>query len=86
MMNYRTLCPTLTLTSLIVLVVRKPTGPITPTTHQCGRHFKMGKQSGRVGIRTPKDAVSGNFNLAKKIPTKPSLLILWPFLVKAQPS
>ena len=76
MMNYRTLC-LLTLTALISACSTQPTGPITPPPTSVGAISKW-ETSGRVGIRTPKDAVSGNFNWQKD-PTTFALNIVGPF-------
>jgi outer membrane lipoprotein LolB len=54
-----------------------PTGPITPPPSSADAITKW-ETSGRVGIRTPDDAVSGNFNWQKSS-TEFALKIVGPF-------
>lgn len=75
-MNFRILC-LVTLTSLISACSTTPRGPITPPPTSVSAISKW-ETSGRVGIRTPEDAVSGNFNW-QKAPKTFSLNIVGPF-------
>jgi outer membrane lipoprotein LolB len=75
-MNFRILC-LVTLTSLISACSTTPRGPITPPPTSVSAISKW-ETSGRVGIRTPEDAVSGNFNWQKD-PKTFSLNIVVPF-------
>lgn len=75
-MNFRILC-LVTLTSLISACSTTPRGPITPPPTSVSAISKW-ETSGRVGIRTPEDAVSGNFNWQKD-PKTFSLNIVGPF-------
>lgn len=75
-MTYRILS-ILAFTALISACSTKPTGPITPPPVSVDAISKW-ETSGRVGIRTPDDAISGNFNWQKD-PTTFSLNIVGPF-------
>ncbi|WP_421849051.1 lipoprotein insertase outer membrane protein LolB [Marinomonas sp.] len=75
-MTYRTLC-ILAFTALISACSTRPTGPITPPPESVSAISKW-ETSGRVGIRTQNDAVSGNFNWQKDAKTF-DLSIVGPF-------
>ncbi|MCB5162896.1 lipoprotein insertase outer membrane protein LolB [Marinomonas algarum] len=75
-MTYRTLC-LLTLTAAISACSTKPTGPITPPPTSASAISKW-ETSGRVGIRTKEDAISGNFNWQQD-PATFALNIVGPF-------
>ncbi|NLQ19026.1 outer membrane lipoprotein LolB [Marinomonas sp. M1K-6] len=75
-MTYRSLC-ILAFTALLSACSSKPTGPITPPPASIDAISKW-ETSGRVGIRTQNDALSGNFNWQKD-PTTFSLNIVGPF-------
>lgn len=75
-MTYRTLC-ILAFTALISACSSRPTGPITPPPESVSAISKW-ETSGRVGIRTKNDAVSGNFNWQKD-PKTFALSIVGPF-------
>lgn len=75
-MTYRTLC-LLTLTAAISACSTKPTGPIIPPPTDANAISKW-ETSGRVGIRTKDDAISGNFSWEKD-PQTFALSIVGPF-------
>lgn len=75
-MTYRTLC-ILAFTALISACSSRPTGPVTPPPENVSAISKW-ETSGRVGIRTKNDAVSGNFNWQKDAKTF-DLSIVGPF-------
>jgi outer membrane lipoprotein LolB len=75
-MNYRALC-IISIATLLGACSSTPSGPITPPPTSVDAISKW-ETSGRVGIRTPKDAVSGNFNWQKN-PASFSLNIVGPF-------
>lgn len=75
-MTYRVLS-ILALTIIISACSSRPTGPITPPPESVGAISKW-ETSGRVGIRTQNDAVSGNFNWQKD-PKTFALSIVGPF-------
>ena len=75
-MNYRVLS-VLALTAIISACSSRPTGPITPPPESVDAISKW-ETSGRVGIRTQNDAVSGNFNWQKD-PNTFALSIVGPF-------
>lgn len=75
-MTYRTLC-ILAFTALISACSSRPTGPVTPPPENVSAISKW-ETSGRVGIRTKNDAVSGNFNWQKDTKTF-DLSIVGPF-------
>jgi outer membrane lipoprotein LolB len=75
-MTYRTLY-ILAFTALVSACSTRPTGPITPPPESVSAISKW-ETSGRVGIRTQNDAVSGNFNWQKDAKTF-DLSIVGPF-------
>ncbi|MBR7890012.1 outer membrane lipoprotein LolB [Marinomonas sp. A79] len=75
-MTYRTLC-LLTLTAAISACSTKPTGPIVPPPTDANAITKW-ETSGRVGIRTQDDAISGNFSWERD-PKTFALDIVGPF-------
>ncbi|QUX97009.1 outer membrane lipoprotein LolB [Marinomonas sp. CT5] len=75
-MTYRTLY-ILAFTALISACSSRPTGPTTPPPESVDAITKW-ETSGRVGIRTKNDAISGNFNWQKD-PTTFALNIVGPF-------
>lgn len=75
-MNYRTL-GVIAFTALISACSTRPTGPITPPPENVQAISKW-ETSGRVGIRTQNDAVSGNFSW-QKAPDTFELNIVGPF-------
>ncbi|QRV25025.1 lipoprotein insertase outer membrane protein LolB [Marinomonas foliarum] len=75
-MTYRVLS-ILVLTIIISACSSRPTGPITPPPESVSAISKW-ETSGRVGIRTQNDAVSGNFNWQKD-PKTFALSIVGPF-------
>ncbi|MBU2021191.1 MAG: lipoprotein insertase outer membrane protein LolB, partial [Gammaproteobacteria bacterium] len=75
-MTYRTLY-ILAFTALISACSTRPTGPITPPPENVSAISKW-ETSGRVGIRTKNDAISGNFNWQKDAKTF-DLSIVGPF-------
>lgn len=75
-MNYRILS-IITFTLFLCACSTKPTGPIIPPPSSVTAISKW-ETSGRVGIRTLDDAVSGNFNWQKDIKTF-ALSIVGPF-------
>ncbi|NVK75529.1 MAG: outer membrane lipoprotein LolB [Oceanospirillaceae bacterium] len=75
-MTYRTLY-ILAFTALISACSSRPTGPTTPPPESVNAITKW-ETSGRVGIRTKNDAISGNFNWQKD-PTTFALNIVGPF-------
>ncbi|RBP82381.1 outer membrane lipoprotein LolB [Marinomonas rhizomae] len=75
-MTYRSLC-ILTFTALISACSSRPIEPTTPPPESVNAISKW-ETSGRVGIRTKNDAVSGNFNWQKG-PKTFDLSIVGPF-------
>lgn len=75
-MNYR-LLSLFALATIISACSSRPTGPTTPPPDNVNAISKW-ETSGRVGIRTQEDAVSGNFNWQKD-PKTFALSIVGPF-------
>lgn len=75
-MNYR-LLSLFALTIIISACSSRPTGPVIPPPDSVSAISKW-ETSGRVGIRTKEDAVSGNFNWQKN-PNTFALSIVGPF-------
>lgn len=67
----------LTFATLITACSTQPKGPITPPPSSVAA-ISQWETSGRVGIRTENDAISGNFDWQKK-PTHFTLNIVGPF-------
>jgi len=75
-MNYRAFL-IITLALFLGACSSKPTGPMIPPPSSVDAISKW-ETSGRVGIRTPDDAISGNFNW-QKAPKTFALSIVGPF-------